>query len=60
MFRNIKWPEDERPYPKLFQCSGGWFAVHNPGDLGSGPWKNEQAAEFALEGEYEKANEANQ
>ena len=60
MFQDIKWSEDGRPYPKLIKCKGGWFAVQEPGELGSGPWNNEQAAEFALKGEYEKANEANQ
>lgn len=54
-----KFAEDERPYPKVIQCRGGWFAVKQPGDLGSGPWNNEEAATAALVGDYPKANQLN-
>lgn len=55
----IEFAEDARPYPKTIKCRGGWFAVEQKGDVGSGPWKNEQAAEAALEGNFNKANALN-
>lgn len=60
MIQDIKWSEDDRPYPKIIKGTGGWFAVHNPGELGSGPWNNERAAELALRGEFAEANKVNQ
>ena len=35
-------------FPKVIQCKGGWFAIIQQGDVGSGPWKNARAAGFAL------------
>ena len=55
----VEFAEDARPYPKAIKCRGGWFAVEQAGDLGSGPWHNEQAAQAALEGDFSKANALN-
>jgi hypothetical protein len=48
------YPEPEE-YPGIVKCRGGWFAVQRPGELGSGPWKNVEAAKLALAGEFKEA-----
>ena len=50
-------PEGDDPasYPKVLKCRGGWFAVNVQGEVGSGPWKNERAAEHALAGDMQAA-----
>lgn len=53
---DIKWTDDDHPYPKVIKCKGGWFAVERKGDLGSGPWRNEDAAQAALRGDFKEAN----
>ena len=56
---NTRFADDDRPYPKVILCRGGWFAVQQKGDLGSGPWRNEEAAEAALNQDFDKANRLN-
>lgn len=56
---DIKFADDSRPYPKTILCKGGWFAVERRGDLGSGPWNNEKAAQFALDGMFCAADLSN-
>lgn len=53
----VDFPEPEQ-YPGIVKCRGGWFAVAKPGDLGSGPWSNEKAANLALEGRWTEAHTA--
>lgn len=55
----VEFAEDSRPYPKVINCRGGWFAVEQPGDLGSGPWRREDAAKAALRGDFREANSLN-
>lgn len=55
----VQFADDARPYPKTIKCRGGWFAVDQKGDLGSGPWRNEEAAEAALRGDFREANHLN-
>lgn len=44
-------------FPGVVHCRGGWFAVQNETDsLGSGPWKTREAAEAAVNGDYDRAN----
>lgn len=52
----IEFAEDARPYPKVIKCRGGWFAVEQKGELGSGPWRNEKAADAALKGDFSEAH----
>lgn len=55
----VEFAEDDRPYPKVIRCRGGWFAVEQKGDLGSGPWRNEEAAKAALHGLFKVADQLN-
>ena len=43
-------------YPKAIRCKGGWFAVEHEGEVGSGPWRTEDAAKAALRGDYAEAH----
>lgn len=51
--------DDPLSYPKIVRGRiSGWFAIQEKGDLGSGPWKNETAARYALAGDYDAAHAA--
>jgi hypothetical protein len=50
------WPEPAS-YPGVVKARGGWFGVERPHELGTGPWRTEEAARAALRGDYNKARE---
>jgi hypothetical protein len=44
-------------YPGVVKCRGGWFAIWRKGDVGSGPWRTEEAAKAAMNHAYAYARE---
>lgn len=53
-----RWPEPAS-YPGVVKANGGWFGVERPRELGTGPWRTEDAASAALRGDYAMAKQLN-
>ena len=45
-------------YPKVIECSGGFFAVEKAGGIGSGAWKTREAAQWALKAMMTEGDDA--
>jgi hypothetical protein len=43
-------------YPQSLLFRGGWFAIQEEGQLGSGPWRSKEAADAALVGDFDTAH----
>lgn len=50
------WPEPAS-YPGIVKARGGWFGVERPRELGTGPWRTEEAARAALRGDHTTAHQ---